>query len=181
VSRRAAETVRDAAAAMSAAPSPGVASAIAHAAADLLSATARAWEGRDGGPLTDAAEWFDRAAHDRRGRVPARRVSHAGQLRAMARLIAVMGELSRDQDTTAALHLIYTLAALAESLADLREAQHRLHQVQAARTAAEGLRAWTPPAGSSGVPLARAGAVRDPHREGSPAASAWTARRGRQR
>ena len=136
VSRRAAETVRDATAAMRAWPSPGVASAIAYAAADLLTATAWAWEGRTGGPLSDAAEWFDRAAHDLRGRVPARRVSQAGHLREMARLIAVMGAVSRDQDTTAALHLIFTMAALAESLAELREAQDRLHQARAARHAA---------------------------------------------
>jgi hypothetical protein len=176
VSRRAAETVRDATAAMRAAPSPGLASAIAYAAADLLTATARAWEGRTGGPLTEAAEWFDRAAHDLRGRVPARRVSQAGHLRAMARLIAVWGVVSRDQDTTAALHLIFTVAALAESLADLREAQDRLHQARAARHAAGQLRHYWPPA----APAA-------PHTTGT--RPAWqpiteplsTDRRGRQR
>jgi hypothetical protein len=111
---------------MRAASSPRVASAIASASADLLTTTAHAWEGDGGGPLSDAAEWFDRAAHDLRERVPARRVSQAEHLRAMARLIGVMGTLSRDRDTMAALHLIYTLAALAETLRDLREAQ-RVH------------------------------------------------------
>ncbi|MGN9911128.1 relaxase/mobilization nuclease domain-containing protein [Phytohabitans sp. LJ34] len=144
VSRRAAETVRDAAAAMRAAPISGLASAIAYAAADLLTATARAWEGEAGGPLTDAADWFDRAAHDLCGRVPSRRVWQAGHLRSMARLIAVLGAVSRDQDTTAALHLIYTLAALAESLADLRQAQDRLDQARDARRAAEQLRTYRP-------------------------------------
>lgn len=150
VSRRVAETVRDAAAAIRAAPSPGHASRIADAAADLLSATAQAWEGEAGGPLTDAADWFDRAAHHLQGRVPSRRVAQAGHLRTMARLIAVWGTLSRDQDTTAALHLIYTMAALAETLADLRQTQHRLWQARAARHAAAQLRTYRPPAARAG-------------------------------
>jgi hypothetical protein len=145
---------------MRAASSPGVASAIAYAAADLLTATA--WEGRAGGPLSDAAEWFDRAAHDRRGRVPARRVSQAGQLRTMARLIAVIGEVSRDRDTLAALHLVYTLAALAESLADLREAQARLSQARAARHAAGQLRQYQRPAGTAGARTPGTRAARTP-------------------
>jgi hypothetical protein len=64
----------------------------------------------------------------------------------MARLIAVIGAVSRDRDTVAALHLVFTLAALAESLADLREAQARLHQARAARHAAGQLRQYQPPA-----------------------------------
>jgi hypothetical protein len=162
VSRRAAQTVRDAHDAMRAASSPAVASAIAYAAADLLTATAQAWEGRAGGPLSDAAEWFDRAAHDLRGRAPAHRVSQAGHLRAMARLIAVMGTLSRDRDTLAALHLVLTLAALAESLADLRGAQDRLHQARAARHAAGQLRQYQPPAGPAGARTPGARAARPP-------------------
>jgi hypothetical protein len=151
VSRRAAKMVRDSATAMRAAPSPEVASAIAYAAADLLAATARAWEGRTGGPLTDAADWFDRAAHDRCP-VTVARLSQAGQLRSMARLIAMMGMLSRDQDTLAALHLIYALAAFAESLADLRQAHDRRYQTRAARHTAAQLRAWTPSATTSANP-----------------------------
>jgi len=175
VARRAAETVRAAREAMRAASSPGVASAIAYAAADLLTATAHAWEGEAGGPLSEAAEWFDRAAHDRRGRVPARRVSQAGQLRTMARLIAVMGAVSRDRDTLAALHLVYMLAALAESLADLREAQARLSQARAARHAAGQLREFQRPAGTEGARPPGA-----PTRAPMPDAPA-TDRRGRQR
>jgi hypothetical protein len=162
VSRRAAETVRDATEAMRAG-SPAVAVAIADAAADLLTATASAWEGRAGGPLTDAAEWFDRAAHELRRRVvSARRVSQVGNLRAVARLIGVMGALSRDRDTLAALHLVYMLAALAESLADLREAQDRLHQARAARHAAGQLRAYHPPIGTAGTGTAGTPVARPP-------------------
>jgi hypothetical protein len=47
----------------------------------------------------------------------------------------------------AALHLVYTFAALAENLADLREAQQRRHQAQAARQAAGQLRACVLPGG----------------------------------
>ncbi len=166
VSRRAAEIVRDAHEAMRAATGPGgspaVASAIAYAAADLLTATAHAWEGPAGGPLTEAAEWFDRAAYELPARVPAQRVSQAGTLRAMARLIRVMGALSLDRDTMAALHLIYTLAALAETLADLREAQDRLHQAQAAHHAAGQLRAYHPPAGTTGTGTVRTPMARPP-------------------
>ena len=176
VARRAAETVRNAHEAMRAASSPGVASAIAYAAADLLTATAHAWEGRAGGPLSDAADWFDRAAHDLHGRVPARRVSQAGQLRTMARLIAVMGAVSRDRDALAALHLVYTLAALAESLADLREAQDRLSQARAARDAARQLRQYQRPAGTAGARPPGARAARPPVPD-----SPSTDRRGRQR
>lgn len=163
VSGRAAGIVRDATEAMRATRSPAVAAAIADAAADLLTAIAAAWEGRAGGPLSEAAEWFDRAAHELRRRdIPARRVSQAGGLRAMARLIGLMGALSRDRDTLAALHLIYTLAALAESLADLREAQDRVHQARAARHAAAQLRAYHLPTGPPGPPTGGPAPVRPP-------------------
>ncbi|WP_431726934.1 relaxase/mobilization nuclease domain-containing protein [Verrucosispora sp. TAA-831] len=162
VSRRAAETVRDAHEAMRAASSPLVASAIASAAADLLTATATAWEGREGGPLSDAADWFDRAAHDLHGRASARRVSQASHLRAMARLIAATGTVSRDRDTVAALHLVFTVAALAESLADLRKAQDRLHQARAARHAAGHLPLYHPPAGTADARTPDARAARPP-------------------
>ena len=65
---RAAKTVRAARVAMRAASNPAVASAIAYAAADMLAATATTWKARRGGPLSDAADWFDRAAHDLNGR-----------------------------------------------------------------------------------------------------------------
>jgi hypothetical protein len=176
VYQRAADTAAQAAAAMRAATTAGEASAIAGAAADVLSAAALAWEGR-GGPLSDAADVFDRAAHEPRRLVPARRVSQAMQLRAIARLISVMGALSRGEDTMAALYLVYTLAALAESLADLREAQDRLHQARDARAAAGQLRAYTPPAGAAPA-RAPAGPSRyQPARTGPP----FTDRRDRQR
>jgi hypothetical protein len=81
----------------------------------------------------------------------------------MGRLIGVMGAVSRDRDTLAALHLIYTLAGFAESLADLREAQDRLHQARAARHAAGQFRAYHhPPAGTTGTSTASTRSVRPP-------------------
>jgi MobA/VirD2-like, nuclease domain len=155
--RRAAEAASQAATAMSTATDPAVAGGIASAAADLLAATASVWERGQGGPLTDAADLFDRAAHDLRHRQgPARRIAQAMQLRSMARLITLMGVISGDEDAAAALRLLYTLAALAEHLADLRETQERIHQAQAARTAAAVLRTYLPPKGDAG-PLPSSG------------------------
>jgi hypothetical protein len=157
----AADVARTAATAMNAA----TAAAIAGAAADLLSAAAYVWEGRRGGPLTAAAGVFDRAAYERQRpkRVP--RYSNADQLRSMARLISVMGAIREDTDTTAVLHLILNIAAIAEHLADIREAQQRLHQAQAARNAARLLSQYGPP-GSGGLSTPRANHVylrRDRH------------------
>ena len=101
--------------------------------------------------MTDAAGWFDRAVHDRH-QAAARRVSQARHLRTTARWITVTGAVSRDRDTTAALHLVFTLAALAESLADLRHAQDRLSQARAARRSARQLHQYRPPAGTARAP-----------------------------
>lgn len=50
----------------------------------------------------------------------------------------------------AALHLVPVFAALAETLADLRQTQHRLHKARAARHAAGQLRQYRPPPGPRG-------------------------------
>jgi hypothetical protein len=159
--RRAAETARHAAdqlQRLTAAGNHGAASAIAQAAADLLTAAARSAEGRHGGPITDAAEAFDRAARLPAGRPPPRH-RQADALRAMARLISVTGRLTGDHDTAAALWLIYHLAALTDHLADLRETQQRLHQARDARHAAGQLRALArpgPPGVATPLPFPRA-------------------------
>jgi len=67
--------------------------------------------------------------------------------------------------------------ALAESLADLREAQDRLHQARDARSAAQQLRAYTPPAGSTPARVPAGPSRHQPARTGPP----FTDRRGRQR
>jgi hypothetical protein len=97
-------------------------------------------EGERRGPLHRAAEVFDRAARDLYGRV-ARATSRSQQMRAMARLVALIGRISGDDDAVAALALVLDLARLADTLEELRAAQQRLHQADAARTAAAWLRA----------------------------------------
>jgi len=58
------------------------------AAADVLAATAAAWEGTAGGPLTRAAELSERAAHEPTRVKPARPGARGYPLRAVARLVA---------------------------------------------------------------------------------------------
>ncbi|KAB1125461.1 relaxase, partial [Micromonospora sp. AMSO12t] len=63
------------------------------------------------------------------------------ELRAMSRLVALMGRIAGDEDSVAAMALVLDMARLADALEYLRTAQHRLHQAQAARDAARQLRA----------------------------------------
>ena len=127
---------------------PDTAAAIGYAAADTLTAVARHVEGDRRGVLHRAGEAFDRATRDPSGgSYP--RAARAEQVRAMARLLAVAGKISDEPTVLATLRLILTLSLLADALADLREAQHRLHQARAARAAAHLLRATTePPTGT---------------------------------
>lgn len=111
---------------------------IASAAGDLLTATARAFEGRDHGRISDAAESYDRANREPFRRPIPHTTPRGRQLRTIARLIFAMGRLTRDEDT--ALQLVLQMSILADTLADLRDAQQRLHQARAARHAAEQLR-----------------------------------------
>lgn len=122
---------------------PAAAADIAHATGRMLAATARVVEGRAGGPLTRAADTYDRAAREVHGRIPARHDLGAG-LRAVARLIALTGRAGRDE-TVQVLALITALTALADAVADLRHAQARAAQATAARQAAGQLRATTTP------------------------------------
>lgn len=119
---------------------PGRAQASAVAAADLLTSLAYAMEGDRRGPLHRAAEVFDRAARDLYGRVR-RSTSRSQEMRAMSRLVALMGRISGDDDAMASLVLVMDLARLADALEQLRTAQQRLHQAEAARAAADALRA----------------------------------------
>lgn len=84
---------------------------------------------------------FDRAAYDQRIHALRDHV-HVTRLRGMARFLLV--------NAVMALRFYYTMAMLIDSLADIRDAQQRLHQAQAARDAARDLRGWRPPAGPHG-------------------------------
>jgi hypothetical protein len=120
---------------------PAAAADAAWAASDTLHAAAAAL-GSDG--LRQAADAYDRAARAQYGRVPA--PSPAGtRLRQAARLIGACAYLNRDPARTW-LVLIARLAALAEAVAELRQAQQRAAQATAARTAARHLHAAARPA-----------------------------------
>ena len=115
---------------------PAAAADAAWAAADTLHVAASALGSR---VLRQAADAYDRAARAPYGRIP--RPSHAGNsLRRAARLLSVAASVSGDP-TYAQLVLIARLAALAEAVADLRQAQRHAAQSAAARRAAEHLHA----------------------------------------
>ncbi|MEV6928424.1 relaxase [Dactylosporangium sp. NPDC051485] len=118
---------------------PAAASAAAYAAADTLTAAARLLEGDRRGPLHRAAEALDRATREPYRR-PLPSTSRRGALRSMSRRIRLAGELSHGNAVSAMLRLIRNMSMLADSLAELRDVQRRLHQARAARTAARLLR-----------------------------------------
>ncbi|MDT5029366.1 MAG: hypothetical protein QOE61_5792 [Micromonosporaceae bacterium] len=138
----AAQAIRGAADAIGdlAGENPQAAQAIAQAASDTLTAVAAAVEGRRGGPVTRAAELFDRAAREPGGLI-AKANQRSYDLRAMSRLVHLMGRISGDTNTFAMLSLLLDLARLSDTLAALREAQQRYHQAEAAVQAATILRA----------------------------------------
>jgi hypothetical protein len=118
---------------------PAAGADLAHATADVLSVAASVVEGRRGGPLTAAANAFDRAGRDLHGR-PAPSTRAGAHLRATARRLAHAGRASRD-DTTDVLALVTELIALSEAVAQLRDVQQRTAQAAAAREAAARLSA----------------------------------------
>jgi hypothetical protein len=128
---------------------PQAAQALAQAAADTLTAVASTVEGRRGGPLTEAAERFDKAARAGYAKV-ARGTSPSYELRAVARLVRLMGHISGDEDTFALLALVLDLARLGDTLDWWRRSQDAWHQAEAAREAAAAMRAWH----AAGVPAA---------------------------
>ncbi|MBQ1076691.1 relaxase [Micromonospora sp. C31] len=134
VTQVAAEEIR-----RSAREDPAAAQAAATAAADVLTSLAYAREGSLRGPLHRAAEVLDRAARDMYART-ARTTSLSYELRAMSRLVALMGRIAGDEDSVAAMALVLDMARLADALEYLRTAQQRLHQAEAARDAAQQLR-----------------------------------------
>ncbi len=107
---------------------------LAHAAADLLTAAARVTEGRRGGPLTEAADRYDRAA--RAPWTPVPRLDPVGRdLRRMAWHLATLRMLGgRERD--AAGELLSAAAALTMAIATHHLARARAAQAEAALQAA---------------------------------------------
>jgi hypothetical protein len=121
-----------------AATDPAAAADAAWAAGDTLHAAASALRSR---VLRQVADSYDRAARAPYGRIP--RPTPAGNsLRRAARLLSTAAAASGDP-ALAQITLVTRLAALAETIADLREAQRHAAQAAAARHAAERLHAAT--------------------------------------
>jgi hypothetical protein len=114
---------------------PAAAQDAAWAAADTLHAAAATLRSR---VIQEAAAAYDRASRTPYRQLPARTRPGTG-LRQAARLIAATGFLTADP-ALAQLALLPRLAALAESVAELRDAQGHAAQAAAARSAAERLR-----------------------------------------
>ncbi len=85
--------------------------------------------------LRMAADAYDRAARLSYGRIPGR-TADGDRLRAVARLLALAGDLGGD-GTVLAGALLANLAGLAVAVAELRQAQQHVVQAAAARRAAE--------------------------------------------
>jgi hypothetical protein len=106
----------------------------AWAAADAFHSAARALHDPE---LRRAADAYDRAARPPYGRIPLRTRS-GDQLRATARLLALVGNISGD-GTLAVAVLLASLLDLAAAVTELRQAQQHAAQAAAARRAAEHL------------------------------------------
>ena len=113
---------------------PDAAADAAWAASDTLHIAASALRSR---VIRQAADSFDRAARAPYGRIPPRTPA-GNSLRRAARLLSAATFVSGDPAPTQIL-LIIRLAALVESIADLRAAQQHAAQAAAARRAAEHL------------------------------------------
>lgn len=118
---------------------PAAAADAAHATAGMLRATAVLVEGQRGGPLTDAADTFERASRLPYGRMPNRSTS-GDSLRVAARILAALGRTSGNE-VGQVIALVFALASLADAVGRLRAAQDRLAQARAAAAAATQLRA----------------------------------------
>jgi hypothetical protein len=148
---------------------------VAHATADLLTAAARVAEGRRGGPVTAAADRYDRAA--RAPWTPVPRLDAVGRdLRLMAWHLAALRMLGGRRERDAAAELLSAAAALTVAIATYHLAQARAAQAEAALQAARVLHgvvdgAVTPTAASSPrwTPTVPAAPTRPPPERPGPA------------
>jgi MobA/VirD2-like, nuclease domain len=134
---------------------PAAAADAAQAAADTLHVAAAMLASR---PLREAADSYQRAAREPYGRIPPPTTA-GSQLRQAARIMAAHAHVSGDRANEWAI-VIVRLAALAEAVAELRDAQQRAAQASAALTAAQQLRTvrFASPSRPPGPPRARTAA-----------------------
>jgi hypothetical protein len=142
--QRAAALITDATGHMTA--NPEASCSIGAAAADVLTTLAATWEGVTGGPLTRAAEQFDRATHESTSRRPAAVGTPGYPLRGIARILAATGSRREQNELHAMLQLVRAMAGIADAVAQLRDTQRRLYQAEAARRTAADLATYQPPA-----------------------------------
>ena len=123
----------------------------AWAAGDVLAVAGRVVEGRRGGPLTDAAAQYERAARELFGATPGPTPAGRG-LRHAGRLLSAL-KVAKPSETAQLRDLLTQLVALTDTVARLRQTQQRAAQAAAARAAAEQLQTaatryprpvWTP-------------------------------------
>ena len=165
---RAAALIADTAAHIATHTNPRAVAGTVAAAADLLAATAAAWEGTLGGPITRAAELFDRAAHEPGPRRPAPVGTSVYPLRTIGRILAAAGSRREQNDLCAMMQLVRAVAGIADAVAEFRIVQQRLHQAAAARQAAAHLAAYQPPqpaavAFPADLPMVLAGTLAAPN------------------
>jgi hypothetical protein len=131
---------------------PVAAADAAQAAADTLHVAAAMLGNR---PLCKAAGFYERAAREPFGRIPPP-TKVGNQLRQAARVMAAYAHLSGDRTNAWAI-VIVRLAALAEAVAELRDAQQRAAQARAALSAAQQLHVvrFASPSRPPGPPRAR--------------------------
>jgi len=107
----------------------------AAAVAEVLAGASRLIEGDTGGPLTQAARDYDRAARESRGR-PVTGTAGGSALRAAALQMAQGGRRPGRSEAAQVALLVAQVGRLSVSIARLREAQGRQAQAAAARRAA---------------------------------------------
>lgn len=112
--------------------------AAVHGTSEVLASAAHLLEGRGRGHVARAAESLDRAGREPWGRVPASTPTSRA-LRRSAHSLSWLGRASVAEGQAAA-ELLHGLARLADAVAQLREAQQRTAQADAARAAAKHLR-----------------------------------------
>jgi hypothetical protein len=120
---------------------PAAAADAAWAASDFLAAAGRVVEGRRGGPLTDAAGQYERAARELFGATPTPTPAGRG-LRHAGRLLSAL-QVAKPSETAQLRYLLAQLVALADTVVRLRETQQRAAQAAAARAAAQQLHTAT--------------------------------------
>ncbi|HUY50098.1 MAG TPA: hypothetical protein VMV92_31075 [Streptosporangiaceae bacterium] len=150
---------------------PAAAADAAWAASDTLHVAAAALGSRI---LRQAADAYDRAARAPYGRIPPPTAA-GNRLRRAARLISAFACLTKDPALTPIV-LIARLAALAEAVAELRDAQQRAAQAAAARASAERLHAAARAVPAPASP--RRSARQRPARQPAARPHATTRRRG---